>query len=145
MKKGVSYLPYTVMPFLVITAVKMPEIAEKYLLGATLIILHLFVWIVHVFRWSLSTILKAPLFSPQKRPWLRSITLQNVIHTSSPLSWRWQRITLKRFSPLPFSKGWYKGGGGMEPPLSFLYVAVFWNDFSFSGKLLIFLTRWGIF
>ena len=43
MKKGVSYLPYTVMPFLLITALKMPEIAEKYLLGATLIILHLFV------------------------------------------------------------------------------------------------------
>ena len=31
------------------------------------------------------------------------------------------------------------------PPQSFWYVAVFWNDFTFSGKLLIFLTRWGIF
>ena len=31
------------------------------------------------------------------------------------------------------------------PPRSFWYVAVFWNDFTFSGKPLIFLTRWGIF
>ena len=38
-------------------------------------------------------------------------------------------------------------GGGVDgtPPLSFGYVAVFWNDFTFSGKPLIFLTRWGIF
>ena len=39
-------------------------------------------------------------------------------------------------------------GGLMEsppPPLSFLHVAIFWNDFAFSGKLLIFSTRWGIF
>ena len=41
---------------------------------------------------------------------------------------------------------WYKGGRGVDgtPPRSFWYVAVFWNDFSFSGKPLIFLTRWGI-
>ena len=41
---------------------------------------------------------------------------------------------------------WYKGeGGGMDPPLSFWYVAVFRNDFAFSGKPLVFCTRWGIF
>ena len=42
----------------------------------------------------------------------------------------------------------YKGGGGWcnpPPPLSFWYVAAFWNDFAFSGKPLIFSTRWGIF
>ena len=35
------------------------------------------------------------------------------------------------------------GGGGMDgiPLLSFWYVAVFWNNFAFSGKPLIFLTR----
>ena len=38
------------------------------------------------------------------------------------------------------------GGGWMEPaPRSFWYVAVFWNDFTFSGKPLIFSTRWGYF
>ena len=39
------------------------------------------------------------------------------------------------------------GGGGMDgtPPWRFWYVAVFWNSFTFSGKPLIFLTRWGIF
>ena len=31
------------------------------------------------------------------------------------------------------------------PPQSFWYVAVFRNDFAFTGKPLIFLTRWGIF
>ena len=36
-------------------------------------------------------------------------------------------------------------GGGWNPLRSFWYVAVFWNDFNFSGKPLIFLTRWGIF
>ena len=37
------------------------------------------------------------------------------------------------------------GGNGTSPPQSFWCVAVFWNDFTFSGKPLIFLTRWGIF
>ena len=39
----------------------------------------------------------------------------------------------------------HKGQGGMDPPLSFWYVAVFRNDFAFSGKPLVFCTRWGIF
>ena len=33
-----------------------------------------------------------------------------------------------------------QGGGGLDgppPPYSFLYAAVFWNDFPFSGKPLI--------
>ena len=43
-----------------------------------------------------------------------------------------------------------QGGGGELgvdgiPHRSFWYVAVLWNDFTFSGKPLIFLTRWGIF
>ena len=50
-----------------------------------------------------------------------------------------------KFIPPP----WYKGGGelGVDgiPSRSFWYVAVLWNDFTFSGKPLIFLTRWGIF
>ena len=39
------------------------------------------------------------------------------------------------------------GGRGMDGtlPPSFRYVAVFWNDFTFSGKPLIFLTSWDIF
>ena len=39
------------------------------------------------------------------------------------------------------------GGGGVDgtPPWRFWYGAVFWNSFTFSGKPLIFLTRWGIF
>ena len=48
----------------------------------------------------------------------------------------------RKFIPPP----WYKGGGGVvdeTPPQS--YVAVFRNDFTFSGKPLIFSTRWGIF
>ena len=41
---------------------------------------------------------------------------------------------------------WYKGEGvDGTPPQSFWYVAAFRNDFAFSGKPLIFLTRWGIF
>ena len=40
---------------------------------------------------------------------------------------------------------WYKGEWGMDPPLNFWYVAVFRNDFAFSGKPLVFCTRWGIF
>ena len=38
---------------------------------------------------------------------------------------------------------WHKGGGGMDgiPLPSFWYVAVFGNNFTFSGKPLIFLTR----
>lgn len=89
MKKAVSYLPYTVMPFLVITAAKTPEIEKKYLLGATLIILHLlFELCSDEASHLISSILKAPLFYPQKRPSLRSITLQNVIYASSHLTWR---------------------------------------------------------
>ena len=69
MRKGVRYLPYTVMPFLVITAVQTPEIEEKYLLVATLIILHLlFELCSDEASHFISSILKAPLFSPQKRP-----------------------------------------------------------------------------
>ena len=51
----------------------------------------------------------------------------------------------RKFIPLP----WYKGGGGGgrgvdgTPPRSFWYVAVFRNDFTFSGKPFIFLKRWG--
>ena len=39
-----------------------------------------------------------------------------------------------------------KGGRWVNetPPRSFWYVAVFWNDFNFSGKPSIFLTRWGM-
>ena len=37
-----------------------------------------------------------------------------------------------------------RGGGLMEPPLSFLYVAVFRNDFATSGKPLTFSRRQGI-
>ena len=42
---------------------------------------------------------------------------------------------------------WYKLGGGVDwtPPKSFWCVAVFRNNFAFSGKPLIFWTRWGIF
>ena len=36
-------------------------------------------------------------------------------------------------------------GEGDGPPLSFWYVAVFWNDFAFGGKPLVFCKRWGIF
>ena len=57
-----------------------------------------------------------------------------------------QQLTLGRtckFIPSP----WYKGCGGTDwsPSQSFWYGAVFRNDFAFSGKLLILLTRWGIF
>ena len=49
-------------------------------------------------------------------------------------------LTLGRTSKsIPSS--WYGGGGGMEPPRSFRYVAAFWNDFTISGKPLIFLTK----
>ena len=37
------------------------------------------------------------------------------------------------------------GGVDGTLPRSFWYVAVFWKDFTFSRKPLIFLTRWGIF
>ena len=47
----------------------------------------------------------------------------------------------RKFIPPP----WYGGGGDRTPPRSFWYVAVFRNDFTFSGKPLIFLTRWSIF
>ena len=36
-------------------------------------------------------------------------------------------------------------GGDGTPPRSFWYFAKFWNDFTFSGKSVIFLTRWSIF
>ena len=39
---------------------------------------------------------------------------------------------------------WYKERGMMEPPLGFWHVAIFRNDFAFSGKPLILSTRWGI-
>ena len=38
-----------------------------------------------------------------------------------------------------------QGGVDGTVPRSFWYAAVFWNDFVFSRKPLIFLTRWGIF
>ena len=56
-------------------------------------------------------------------------------------------LTLGRTSKF-VPPSWYKAGGrGVDgtPPQSSWYVAVFWNDFAFSGKPLIFLTRWGIF
>ena len=37
------------------------------------------------------------------------------------------------------------GGGGVDGTPPQCYVAVFKDDFTFSGKPLIFLTRWGIF
>ena len=65
-------------------------------------------------------------------------------------------LTIQRtckFIPSP----WYKRGGGggggggawvppppPPPPLGFWYAAIFRNDFAFSGKPLIFSTRWGI-
>ena len=56
-------------------------------------------------------------------------------------------LTIRRtckFIPPP----WYKRGGGLvlppPPPLGFWYAAIFRNDFAFSGKPLIFSTRWGI-
>ena len=71
------------------------------------------------------------------------------IYRVTSLSWVNPRTYKQIHTPL-----WYKreGGGGVvdgTPPQSFWYVAVFWNDFTFSftfsGKPLIFLTRWGIF
>ena len=61
------------MPFLVITAVKiqMPEIAKKYLSVANLIILHLFDLCSGEASHFVSSILKAPLFSPEKKPRFR--------------------------------------------------------------------------
>ena len=43
--------------------------------------------------------------------------------------------------------GWGRGVGVVDgtPPRSFCHVVVFRHDFTFSGKPLIFLTRWGIF
>ena len=41
---------------------------------------------------------------------------------------------------------WYNGVGLMETrPFSFWYVAVFQQNFAFSGKPLIFSTQWGLF
>lgn len=68
MRKGVIYLPYTVMPFLVITAVKTPEIEEKYLVGATLIIIHLLFELCSDEASHFISSSKAPLFFPQKGP-----------------------------------------------------------------------------
>ena len=57
----------------------------------------------------------------------------------------------RKFIPPPWYKGGGEGGGGVgvgfdgTPSRNFWYVAVFRNDFTFSGKPLIFLTRWGIF
>lgn len=58
------------MPFLVITAVKIqiPEIAKKYLSVANLIILHLFDLCSDEASHFISSILTAPLFSPEKNP-----------------------------------------------------------------------------
>ena len=54
----------------------------------------------------------------------------------------------RKFIPPP----WYKGvcvcgGGGVDRTRrqNFWYLVVFQNDFAFSGKPLIFSTRWGIF
>ena len=55
--------------------------------------------------------------------------------------------TYTQFIPPPRHKGSRGGGRGIEgtPPCSFWYAAVFRTDFAFSGKPLIFSTRWGIF
>ena len=55
-----------------------------------------------------------------------------------------------RFSPRTYTQSHThrsKRGAGIDGPplLSFRYVALFWNDFAFSGKALIFSTIWGIF
>ena len=47
----------------------------------------------------------------------------------------------RKFIPPP----WYKGRVDGTPPLSFWYVAVYRNYFTFSWRPLIFLTRRGIF
>ena len=46
----------------------------------------------------------------------------------------------RKFIPPP----WYKRGVDGTPPQGFSYVGVFRNDFAFSGKPLIFSTRFGI-
>ena len=47
-------------------------------------------------------------------------------------------------NPYPYG-GTRRGEVDETPPRSFWYVTVFRNDFTFTGKPLIFLTRWGIF
>ena len=56
--------------------------------------------------------------------------------------------TYTQIHPPTVVKGrWGVGWRGVDgtPSRSFWYVEVFWKDFAFSGKPLIFLTRWGIF
>ena len=80
----------------------------------------------------------------------------NLLHTTFtqcyvyiiPLSYKLALIFVPEHANSYPHRGTREGGGnsGWKPPSkSFLYVALFRNDFPFSGKPLIFSTRWGIF
>ena len=59
------------------------------------------------------------------------------------LALAWYHARTRKFIPPP----WYKGMGGGGTWIETLFRAfhiLFRNDFTFSGKLLTFLTRWGI-
>ena len=69
------------------------------------------------------------------------------IHDALDKSEKFRCLTLGRTGNAIHTRSVVQGGGGAwnPPPRNFWYVAVFWNDFTFSWKPLILLTRWGIF
>ena len=59
--------------------------------------------------------------------------------------WGYLYLTqIQNRNPRTYTHRGTRGGGLMEPSLSFLYVAVFRNDFATSGKPLTFSRRQGI-
>ena len=87
--------------------------------------------------------------SKVRESWLEKIVTTLKADSNSFFNFFFIVFTLgrtRKFIPPPWYKGAEGGGGNWwNPSPEFWYVAVFQNDFTFSGKPLIFSKRWGIF
>ena len=100
-----------------------------------------FIQFVHLLFWKMCWI-----FLIEARQICWSTFLRYALYNLDSRAIIWLSVDLnlgrtRKFIPPPL-----EGRRGVwNPTRSFWYVRVFWNDLAFSGKSLIFLTRWGIF
>ena len=113
----------------------------------------------HSCCWPHVTNSSSPPFSPgaNNRPVISSVqnivqeydnpvtTTEEKLHFLYPTVWLLSLERLEHPTPRTYKQSHTPTVGWWTLPLEFWYVAVFRNDFAFSGKPLIFSTIWGIF